>query len=121
MIMQPENLLLAIEVENMYSIRNKIRIDFRAANIKTNQAKMLSDNVFVWNKQKILKTVGLFGPNAAGKSNIIKAIRFCCQLILECLSHNEGTTFNFRPFKFEGYDQKPSRFFINFEIGRAHV
>lgn len=117
MIMQPENLLLAIEVENMYSIRDKIRIDFRAANIKTNQAKMLSDNVFVWNKQKILKTVGLFGPNAAGKSNIIKAIRFCCQLILECLSHNEGTTFNFRPFKFEGYDQKPSRFFINFVCG----
>ena len=31
--------------------------------------------------------------------------------------HNEGTTFNFRPFKFEGYDQKPSRFFIDFVCG----
>ena len=110
----PENLLLAIELENIYSIRDTVRIDFRAANIKTKQAKMLSDNIFVWNKQKILKTIGLFGPNAAGKSNIIQAIRFCCQLILDCLIHNEGTTFNFRPFKFEGYDQKPSRFFINF-------
>lgn len=114
---QPKNLLLAIEVENMYSIRDTVRIDFRAANIKTKQAKMLTDNIFVWNKQKILKTIGLFGPNAAGKSNIIHAIRFCCQLILDCLSHNEGTIFNFRPFKFEGYDQKPSRFFIDFVCG----
>lgn len=114
---EPENLLLAFELENIYSVRDTVRIDFRASNIKTNQAKMLSDNVFVWNKQKILKTIGLFGPNAAGKSNIIKAIRFFCQLILDCLAHNEGTTFNFRPFKFEGYDQKPSRFFINFVCG----
>lgn len=114
---EPENLLLAFELENIYSVRDTVRIDFRATNIKTNQAKMLSDNVFVWNKQKILKTIGLFGPNAAGKSNIIKAIRFFCQLILDCLAHNEGTTFNFRPFKFEGYDQKPSRFFINFVCG----
>lgn len=113
----PENLLLAIELENIYSIRDTVRIDFRAANIKTKQAKMLTDNVFVWNKQKILKTIGLFGPNAAGKSNIVNAIRFFCMLVLECLQHNEGTTFNFRPFKFEGYDQKPSRFFINFVCG----
>ena len=111
---EPENLLLAIEVENAFSVRDTVRIDFRATNIKTNQAKMLSDNIFVWNKQKILKTIGLFGPNAAGKSNIIKASRFFCQLVLDCLAHNEGTTFNFRPFKFEGYDQKPTRFFINF-------
>lgn len=113
----PENLLLAFELENIKSVRDTVRIDFRATNIKTNQAKMLSDNVFVWNKQKILKTIGLFGPNAAGKSNIIQAIRFFCQLILDCLAYNEGTTFNFRPFKFEGYDQKPSRFFINFVCG----
>ena len=114
---EPENLLLAIELENIYSIRDTVRIDFRAANIKTKQAKMLTDNVFVWNKQKILKTIGLFGPNAAGKSNIVNAIRFFCMLVLECLQHNEGTTFNFRPFKFEGYDQKPSRFFIDFVCG----
>ena len=58
---KPENLLLAIEVENMYSIRDTVRIDFRAANIKTKQAKMLTDNIFVWNKQKILKTIVIPG------------------------------------------------------------
>ena len=50
---EPENLLLAIEVENAFSVRDTVRIDFRATNIKTNQAKMLSDNIFVWNKQKM--------------------------------------------------------------------
>mgnify|MGYP003499233179 FL=1 len=95
------NALLAIELENFFSIKNKIRLDFRAGNIHTAAAKMLSDNVFEWNGQKILKTVGLFGPNAAGKSNIMKAINFCCRMILDSHAHNQGIVFNFKPFKFD--------------------
>lgn len=108
------NALLAIELENFFSIKNKIRLDFRAGNIHTAAAKMLSDNIFEWNGQKILKTVGLFGPNAAGKSNIMKAINFCCRMILDSHAHNQGVVFNFKPFKFDGWDQKPSSFYIDF-------
>ena len=108
------NALLAIEMENFFSIKNKIRLDFRAGNIHTAAAKMLSDNVFEWNGQTILKTIGLFGPNAAGKSNIMKAINFCCRMIIDSHSHNQGVTFNFKPFKFDGWEQKPSYFYIDF-------
>ena len=108
------NALLAIELENFFSIKNKIRLDFRAGNIHTAAAKMLSDNIFEWNGQKILKTVGLFGPNAAGKSNIMKAINFCCRMVIDSHSHNQGVTFNFKPFKFDGWEQKPSSFYIDF-------
>lgn len=45
-------MLLAIELENFFSIKNKIRLDFRAGNINTNQAKMLKDNLIEWNGQK---------------------------------------------------------------------
>ena len=43
--------LLAIELENFFSIKDRIRLDFRAGNINTAAAKMLPDNVFVWNGQ----------------------------------------------------------------------
>lgn len=109
-----ENLLLAIQIENLYSIRDRLTIDFRAANIKTQRAKLLSDNIFEWNGQKILKTIGLFGPNAAGKSNIIQAIRFCCMMILESHQNNENSIFAFAPFRFQGYQSKPSFFRILF-------
>lgn len=108
------NLLLEIEVANLFSIRDKLTINFRAANIKTKRAKLLSDNTFEWNGQKILKTIGLFGPNAAGKSNIIRAIRFCCMMIIESHMYNENTNFKFSPFRFQGYPDKPSFFRILF-------
>ena len=107
-------MLLAIELENFASIKNKVRLDFRAGNINSNQAVMLKDNLINWNGQKILKTIGLFGPNASGKTSIIRSIKFCCMMVLESHQHNENTRFNFQPFKFDGWQQKPSRFFINF-------
>lgn len=67
-----------------------------------------------WKDVPVLKSVGLFGPNASGKSNILKAINFCCSLILSSHLNNEGTIFNFEPFKFDGWQEKPSKFLIDF-------
>ncbi|MDE6461135.1 MAG: ATP-binding protein, partial [Paramuribaculum sp.] len=50
--------------------------------------------------------------NAAGKSNIIKAIEFCTRLILNSHLINDEEKFDFEPFKFD--DEKPSEFYINF-------
>ncbi len=107
-------MILKIELENFFSIKDRIRIDFRAANINTMLARDLSYNVMKWNGVPVLKTIGLFGPNASGKSNILKAIAFCCQLILGSHLYNEGMTFNFEPFKFDGFENKPSQFLIDF-------
>lgn len=35
-------------------------------------------------------------------------------MILESHLHNEGMTFNFEPFKFDGWQNKPSKFLIDF-------
>ncbi len=107
-------MLLKIELENFYSIKEKISVDFRAGNINTAQARQLANNVVEWNGQTVLKSIGLFGPNASGKSNIVKAIDFCCRMILGSHLHNENTVFKFQPFKFDGWDNKPSRFFVDF-------
>lgn len=107
-------IILKIEFGNFFSIRDKIRIDFRAANINTTLARELRHNVMDWNGVPVLKTIGLFGPNASGKSNIVKAIHFCCRMILDSHLYNEGKVFNFEPFKFDGWQEKPSSFLIDF-------
>ena len=107
-------MILKIEFENFFSIRDRVRIDFRAANINTTLARELSLNVMEWKGVPILKAIGLFGPNASGKSNILKAITFCCRMILDSHLNNEGVTFNFEPFKFDGWQNNPSRFLIDF-------
>ena len=110
------NMVLRIELSNFFSISDLLSIDFRAANIHTRLAGELRDNVMEWSGMNVLKTIGLFGPNASGKSNIIKAIRFCWSLILHSIDSNVGTVFDFAPFKFNGYDNQPSSFLINFVI-----
>lgn len=107
-------MILKIEFENFYSIKDRIRIDFRAANINTALARELKHNVMEWNGVPILKSVGLFGPNASGKSNILTAINFSCRMVLESHLNNEGAVFNFEPFKFDGMQDKPSKFLIDF-------
>lgn len=109
-------MVLRIELSNFFSIRDLLSIDFRAANIHTRLAGELRDNVMEWSGMNVLKTIGLFGPNASGKSNIIKAIRFCWSLILHSIDSKVGTVFDFTPFKFNGYDNQPSSFLINFVI-----
>lgn len=107
-------MILEIKLSNFFSIKNEIVLDLRAANINTKQAKELETNTFDWKNEKILKTVAIYGANASGKSNIIKAIRFCCMMVLESHMHNENTIYRFMPFKFLNCDKKESSFFIRF-------
>lgn len=103
-----------IELENFFSIRDRICIDFRAGNTKTALSKKLADNVIEWNGLKLLKSIGLFGANASGKSNILEAINFCYRMVLELHQYNENSVFNYVPFKFGDYKNKPSNFLIDF-------
>ena len=107
-------MILKIEFENFFSIKEQVRVDFRAANINTTLARELGHNVLDWNGVPVLKSVGLFGPNASGKSNILKTINFCCRMILDSHLYNEGVVFNFEPFKFDGWQDRPSKFLIDF-------
>ncbi len=109
-------MILEIRLSNFYSIKDEVVLDMRAANIKSKNAKALSDNVFSFDDTEILKTVTIYGANASGKSNIIKAIRFCSMMILHSANYNENTIFPYRKFKFANFEKKPSTFFINFVV-----
>lgn len=62
----------------------------------------------------MLKSVALFGANASGKSNVIKAIRACVNMVRSSHNYNVDTRFAISPFKFEDYVNKPSSFYIRF-------
>lgn len=107
-------MVLEIKLSNFFSIRDEVVLDLRAGHINTKKSRLLRDNIFHFDGIEVLKTVALYGANASGKSNVIKAIRFCISMVYESHNHNENTIFNFKPFKSEGYYHKPSHFFIRF-------
>ncbi len=107
-------MVLEIHLSNFFSINEEVVLDLRAGNIKTAKSKLLSNNIFHYDDIDILKTIAIYGANASGKSNIIKAIRFCNAMVYESHRHNENTLFNFKKFKFKGFSNKPSKYFIRF-------
>jgi AAA15 family ATPase/GTPase len=60
-------MLLEMRFSNFFSIKDEVCIDFKAGNINTAGAKELTDNIFSFNDEILLKVQGLFGPNASGK------------------------------------------------------
>lgn len=106
-------MVLEIRLENFFSIYEEVVLDMRAAHIQTKKALELEGNTFACNEERMLKSVAIYGTNASGKSNIIKAIRACVQMIFDSHNYNENTIFGFTPFKFGGIG-KPSRFLIRF-------
>ena len=107
-------MVLEIRLSNFFSMRDEVVLDLRAAGIKSANAQALKNNIFGEDKSELLKTVVIYGANASGKSNIIKAIRFCNSMVFESHNHNENTVYSFIPFKFEKFANKPSSYFIRF-------
>ena len=105
-----------IRLSNFYSIKDEVVLDLKTGNSKTQKSQNLSHNVFDFGDTQLLKSVAIYGANASGKSNIIKAIQFCVRMVFNSHNHNENVVFNFKPFKFKGFSKKPSVFKIIFAI-----
>lgn len=110
-------MILEIRIGNMFSIKDEIILSMVAGNSKSKKTLELQRNTFPFKEENVLKSVAIYGANASGKSNVVKAITFCCAMVLNSHNHNEGAIFGFKPFKFDGYSSKPSTFFIRFVIG----
>lgn len=107
-------MVLEIRLSNMFSFRDEVTLDLQAAKIQTKKARELEGNLFTVDGEQMLKSVALFGANASGKSNVIKAIRACVNMVRSSHNYNVDTKFAISPFKFEDYANKPSSFYIRF-------
>ena len=107
-------MVLEFRLKNIFSFRDEITLDLQAAKIQTEKGKALSGNLFTINGEQILKSISMFGANASGKSNVIKGIKACVNMIRSSHTYNENTIFQVAPFKFDGYDKQPSSFYVRF-------
>ena len=95
-------------IENMFSIKSRQTISFEVNSYEDDKS---SHYVNIGGK-KILKIAALFGPNAAGKSNMLHAFESCLQFIMNAftdLKPKEET--GFKPFLFDEEIEKKTGFF----------
>ncbi len=105
-------MLINFKVKNFRSIKDEIVLDMQASSDKT----MVEQAVFGVDNISLLKSVSIYGANASGKSNLLKAFVVFRKLVLESLiMSNLGTDFPNEPFKLSvETENKPSSFETSF-------
>ncbi|MFT4094117.1 MAG: ATP-binding protein [Niabella sp.] len=85
-------------VENYLSFQNKASLNFRAGSIK----EFREDNTFAPNyklDERLLKCIGVFGANGSGKSNLLKALAFMKEFVLNSSKEsNSARPISVQPF-----------------------
>lgn len=111
-------MIAEFKVENFLSIGSEQTLSFIATKDKTNE----SDYVTVMPEgTPLLKLAMVFGANATGKSNILKALEFFFKMVVAYPDEDEPM--DYRPFLFSNeYKDKPTRMELTFYyMGRRHV
>ena len=103
-------MLIEFSVENFRSIRDKVTLSMIATSSnEINKGKNKKGNL------NLLKEVAIYGANAAGKSNIIKAMQYVLWCIKKSQSFAPNQSFPCEQFKLdEKYLKKPSAFEFSF-------
>jgi AAA15 family ATPase/GTPase len=68
-------MLYLLEIENFYSIRTKQIVDLRIGEAVGDEPGRF-DALFLGSKDRAARVVAFFGPNASGKSTVLKALAF---------------------------------------------
>jgi len=98
-----------LKIENFKSIKDEIELSFEPA------VKDEIDEYYLksFKNEEILKLALIYGPNASGKTNIIKALEFVRDFILNPLI-SKDKKIDIKPFIFCDNIEKNSKFYIEF-------
>ena len=89
-------MLLQFNVSNFLSIKDEITLTAFA-----NASKEHEDNLIILGRERILPSLALYGANAAGKSNIFKALTSAIMLVRRSNSLQVNMPTGFEPFLFD--------------------
>ena len=106
-------MLIEFSVNNFLSFNEAVTLSMVAANpVKEHR----EDNVFLANRYHLLKSAVIYGANASGKSNLLKAMRFMKWFVLNSSKESQADEpINVTPFKLNpATKNKPSLFEIVF-------
>ena len=106
-------MLIEFSVKNFMSFKNKVTLSMEKGNGLENEENVVFDGDI-----NVLKSAAIYGANASGKSNLLKA--FTCAILMVRTSSliSVGQKWVFlRPFLFdEDSKNKPSEFEIKFIV-----
>ena len=106
-------MLVEFKVGNYRSFREE-----QTLSLVANKDTELNENCVDQGKLRLLKAVGIYGPNASGKSNLIRALLTMQQIIEE--PAKPGEKLPVTPFKLdEKYSKEPSSFEVTFFHGEV--
>jgi len=95
-------MIIEFSVKNYRSIRDLQTISFKATGLKSPAGSDIdADNIVKSNGVSLLKTVGLYGPNASGKSNILMALSYFTQALSSLSIASKLLVPLYDPFLFE--------------------
>lgn len=104
-------MLLEFSVGNFRSFHDIQTLDFRATALVSENKEIDQNNIVEQGGQKVLKTVGLYGPNASGKTNLIQGLNLFRDLLQSSLESEDVMAFVADPFKLSVDDPGHNGFF----------
>ncbi len=107
-------MIVEFSVKNFRSISDLQTISFVATNLKSSKENEIVDlNNIVSDSQglRLLKTVGIYGANASGKSNIVKAFELFCEVISDLPSPESRLSKLAQPFLYQNASEDTESFF----------
>ena len=96
-------MIVEFSVQNFRSIKDLQTISFVATGLKSSSdyPGVDTNNVEVDEGTRLLKTIGLYGANASGKSNIVRALVYFLQAIRNEASSESNLSSLCDPFLFQ--------------------
>ncbi len=110
-------MLIEFRVKNFRSLRDEQTLSLVADKDKSLQESNTMPSG-IKAAPTLLRSMAIFGPNAGGKSNLIKALQFMRAVVAESASVMQpGQTFHTQSFRFEGTSvAQPTEFDVSFVL-----
>lgn len=99
-------MLLQFNVTNVLSFKDEAILD-----VVANKDTSHEDNLIVFNKSKVLPVVAIYGANAAGKSNLFKALTSAILFVRNSSNMQINTRINIMPFLLDQNSKNEKRRF----------
>jgi hypothetical protein len=99
-------MVIEFSVANFLSFKERRTISFKAKSISE-----LKQNTFTENKNKLVRSIVVYGANSSGKSNLIKAFERMKSLVLSSVKLNDTDTLDYDPFLLNANSYKEPTYF----------
>jgi uncharacterized protein len=114
-------MLVQFSVGNFRSFKDTVTLDLSATHLESKDKSVDANNTFeAPGGLRLLKSVVLYGANASGKSNLLKALEFMTEFVCDSATESQvGDLIKIEPFLLDSETTKESSFFEIVFISRS--